>query len=96
MVRGGPKILQDKCLDGDGISEVWRSFLGTVLIECQVITLLLWLCIAALCDWLKYLAPLFQPIRSWSPFPALGGGLHVLAMSSDWFIELTAPVIIGS
>ena len=54
----------------------------------KVILRLLWFCIASLCDWLKNLAPLSQPIRSKTKtnrgifptrFPVLGAGyMHLL------------------
>ena len=59
--------------------------------------------IAMLSDWLKRLAPVFQPIRSKTKtnrtmyawfFPHLSE-LHVIARNFDWFIALSAPVVIG-
>ena len=54
--------------------------------------------IATLSDWLKRLAPVFQPMRSktkinrtmyaWSE-------LQVIPWNCDWFIALSAPVVIG-
>ena len=59
--------------------------------------------IATLSDWLKRLAPVFQPMRS-KPKPIalcmrdFSRGLsklHVIARNFDWFIALSAPVVIG-
>ena len=59
--------------------------------------------IATLSDWLKILAPVFQPMRSKAKtnltmyawfFRALSE-LHVIARNFDWFIALSAPVVIG-
>ena len=66
-------------------------------------TQLLWFCIATLCDWIKRLAPLSQPIRSKTKtncdLPARVSRawrrLHVFASSSDWFIGLVTTVVIG-
>ena len=64
---------------------------------------LLWFCIATVCDWLKNLASLSQPIRSKTKinrdlprrvFPRLAR-LHVFASSSDWFIGLFTTVVVG-
>ena len=63
---------------------------------------LLWFCIATLCDWLKDHVPLYQPIRRKTKtirdlharvFPPWRR-LHVLALSFDWFIGLSASVVI--
>ena len=59
--------------------------------------------IATLCDWLKYLASLFQPIRR-KPRPIAPctrdfsralSKLQVISRKSDWFIAPFAPVVIG-
>ena len=59
--------------------------------------------IATLSDWLKRLEPVFQPMRS-KPKPIalctrdFSRGLsklHVIARNFDWFIALSAPVVIG-
>ena len=47
--------------------------------------------IATLSNWLKRVAPVFQPIRSKTR--ALSK-LEVIARNSDWFIALFAPVMI--
>ena len=56
--------------------------------------------IAMLCDWLKNLAPLFQPLRRKTKtnrtlyarfFPCF----DEIAWNPDWFIALFAPVVIG-
>ena len=69
----------------------------------KVILQLLWFCIATVCDWLKHLVPLSQPIRSKTKTNHdLPAGvfqtwlwLHVFASSSDWFIGLFKIVVIG-
>ena len=69
----------------------------------KVISQLLWFCIATVCDWLKNLAPLSQPIRSKTKtnrgmmhaFSCAWRQLHVFASCSDWFIGLSACVVIG-
>ena len=71
----------------------------------KVITQLLWFFIATLCDWLKHLAPLSQPIRSKTKtnivtslhtrFPALGASYDVFDSRSDWLIGLSASVVFG-
>ena len=60
-----------------------------------------------LCDWLKNLALLTQPIKNktktsslWlacTCFPAHGGSytVHEFSLSSDWFIGLSASAVIG-
>ena len=63
--------------------------------------LLLWLCITALRNWLKKLAPLSQPIRSktrtnrdslaHASFPAF----RVIASSFDWTMDCSASFVIG-
>ena len=59
--------------------------------------------IATLSDWLKRFAPVFQPIRS-NPKPIplctrdlsrASSELQVIARNCDWFIALSAPVVIG-
>ena len=59
--------------------------------------------IATLSDWLKRLAPVFQPMRS-KPKPITPrrrdfsralSELKVIARNCDWFIALSAPVVIG-
>ena len=59
--------------------------------------------IAMLSDWLKRLAPFFQPMRSKTKpvapctcdFSHALSELQVIARSCDWFITLSAPVVIG-
>ena len=60
--------------------------------------------IATLSDWLKRLAPVFQPRRSKTKtnrhlvhviFSRALSELQVIARSCDWFIALSAPVVIG-
>ena len=60
--------------------------------------------IDTLSDWLKNLAPDFQPTRrkiktnrsySTRDFSCALGKLHVIARNCDWFIALFAPVVIG-
>jgi len=54
-------------------------------------------------DWLKSLAPVFQPMRSKSKsiapctrdYSRALSKLQVIARNSDWFITLFAPVVIG-
>ena len=58
---------------------------------------------ATLCAWLKNLVPLYQPISSKSKpivtyshtFSRAWRRLHVFDSSSDWFIGLSASVVIG-
>ena len=58
---------------------------------------------ATLSDWLKRLAPVFQPMRSktkanrtmYGDFSRALSELQVIAGSCDWFITLSAPVVIG-
>ena len=57
-------------------------------------------CIATLCDRLKNLAPLSQPIRNETKtcshsFSRAWHRLHVFASSSDWFIGLSVSAVIG-
>ena len=58
--------------------------------------------IAALSDWLKRLAPVFQPMRhktktncTMYDFSRASGVLQVIARNCDWFMELFVPVVIG-
>ena len=59
--------------------------------------------IATLSDWLKRLAPVFQPMRgkpkSIAPctrdLSRASSELHVIARNCDWFIALPAPLVIG-
>ena len=57
--------------------------------------------IATLSDWLKRLAPVFQPMRSKTnrttsrDLSRASSELHVIARNCDWFIALPAPVVIG-
>ena len=59
--------------------------------------------IATLSDWLKRLAPVFQPMRSKTKatapctrdFSRALSELHVITRNCDWSIELSAPVVIG-
>ena len=61
--------------------------------------------IATLCDWLKRVAPVFQPIRSKTKpkpiapctrdFSRALSEFQVIARNCDWFIALPAPVVIG-
>ena len=58
--------------------------------------------IATPSDWLKNLAPVFQPMRGktkttpWArDFSRLLSKLQVIARNSDWFIALFAPNVIG-
>ena len=60
--------------------------------------------IAALSDWLKRLAPVFQPMRSETKtnrapctrvFSRASSELQVIARDCDWFIALFVPVVIG-
>ena len=63
---------------------------------------LLWFCIATVCNWLKNLAPLSQPIKvkpkpivTYShAFSRAWHGRHVFASSSDWLIGLFTTVVI--
>ena len=58
---------------------------------------------ATLSDWLKRLAPVFQPMRSKPKsiapctrhFSRALSELKVIARNCDWFIALSAPVVIG-
>ena len=71
----------------------------------EVISQMLWSCIATLCDWLQNPLPLSRPIRSIDytielclvrkRFPALGAGYILFAERSDWFIGRTASFVIG-
>ena len=59
--------------------------------------------IATLSDWLKRLAPVFQPMRSKTKtnppctrdFSRALCELQVIARNCDWFIALSGPVVIG-
>ena len=59
--------------------------------------------IAKLSDWRKRLAPVFQPIKPKPKpiapctrhFSRASSELQVIARDSDWFIALSAPVVIG-
>ena len=59
--------------------------------------------IATLSDWLKRLAPAFQPMRietktnrtMYADFSRALSELQVIARNGDWFIALPAPVVIG-
>ena len=58
--------------------------------------------IATLSDWLKRLAPVFQPTRRKTKtnsytrdFSRVLSELHVIARNFDWFMELFLPVAIG-
>ena len=46
--------------------------------------------IATLRDWLKRLAPVFQPMRIKTKTE-----LQIIATNCDWFITLPAPIVIG-
>ena len=58
--------------------------------------------IATLSDWLKRLAPVFQPMRIktktnrtiYASFSRASSELQVIAKNGDWFIALPAPVVI--
>ena len=59
--------------------------------------------IATLIDWLKRLAPVFQPMRIKTKtippcthdFSRASSELQVIARNCDWFIALPASVVIG-
>ena len=55
--------------------------------------------IATLSDWLKRVAPVFQPMRSETKnnrdFSRASSELQVIASNYDWFIALFVPVVIG-
>ena len=52
--------------------------------------------IATLNDWLKRLAPVFQPIAPCTrDFSRALSELQVIARNCDWFIALFVPVVIG-
>ena len=59
--------------------------------------------IATLSDWLKRVAPVFQPMRiktKTNPprtrdFSRASSELQVIARNCDWFIALFVPVVIG-
>ena len=57
---------------------------------------------APLSDWLKRLAPVFQPMRSKTKiaprtrdFSRALSELQIIARNCDWFIVLFVPVVIG-
>ena len=58
---------------------------------------------ATLSDWLKRLAPVFQPMRRKTKTIApctrdlsrASGEFQVIARNCDWFMELFVPVVIG-
>ena len=56
---------------------------------------------ATLSDWLKRLAPVFQPMRIKTKtnrnrdFSRTSSELQVIARNCDWFMELFVPVVIG-
>ena len=67
-------------------------------VECTYV-----IAIATLSDWLKRLAPVFQPMRT-KPKPIAPcardfsralSELQVIARNCDWFIALFAPIVIG-
>ena len=60
--------------------------------------------IATLSDWLKRLAPVFQPMRIKTKtnrtrcrrdFSRSSSELQVIARNRDWFIALPTPIVIG-
>ena len=59
--------------------------------------------IATLSDWLKRLAPVFQPMRRktktiplcTSDFSRASGELQAIVRNCDWLMELFVPVVIG-
>ena len=58
--------------------------------------------IATLSDWLKRLAPVFPPTAKSKPFAPCTrdfsralSELQVIARNCDWFIALSAPIVIG-
>ena len=59
--------------------------------------------ISTLSDWLKRLAPAFQPMRiktktnrtMFADFSRALSELQVIVRNGDWFIALPAPVVIG-
>ena len=51
--------------------------------------------IVTLSDWLKRLAPVFQPMRSKTKTNRVASELEVISRNCDWFIALFAPVVIG-
>ena len=65
---------------------------------------LLWFCFTTFCDWFEKLSLHFlnqsdaklKPIMTWShAFSRACRGLHVFALSSDWFLVLFLSVVIG-
>ena len=59
------------------------------------------LAIAAVSDWIKNLAPVFQPMRSetnrttYALFSRALNKIQVIGRNSDWFIARFAPVVIS-
>ena len=60
--------------------------------------------IATLSDWLKRVAPVFQPMRSKTKtnramytrdFSRASSEFQIIARNCDWFIVLFVPVVIG-
>ena len=55
--------------------------------------------IATLSDWLKRVAPVFQPMRSktktYRDLSRASSELQVIARICDWFMALFVPVVIG-
>ena len=54
-----------------------------------------WFCFAALHDWLKKLALLFNPIRSSHTFSRALRQPHEFSSSFDWFTEFSMSFVIG-
>ena len=68
----------------------------------KVISRLLCFCIATLYDWLKKFAPLSHPVRSKTKTnrdllvsSRAWHRLHVFTLSANWFIGLSASLVIG-
>ena len=70
----------------------------------KIISQLVWFYIATLSDWLKQLTPLSQLNRrnnqnqlwvAFTRFPALDTGYMYFRVPMDWFITLSATVVIG-
>ena len=54
--------------------------------------------IATLSDWVKRVAPVFQPMKSkpcTRDFSRALSELQIIARNCDWFIVLFVPVVIG-
>ena len=59
--------------------------------------------VATLSDWLKRLAPVFQPVRRktktnrtmYARFSRASSEIQVIARNCDWLMELFVPVVIG-